>query len=477
MLFDSPAYFVFLIPVVLIYWRLNRREQNIFLLLASYFFYGWWDWRFLALMICSTTADFLIARKIDPERGQPNRRKWFIFSLVLNFSILGTFKYFNFFVDSFSTALDTLGFHNIPMPLIRILLPPGISFYTFQEVAYIVDVYKARLRPAKSFVEYGLFVSLFPHLIAGPIQRPGHLLPQVQNERTFDADRFFDGIMLIFSGLIRKCVVADNCAVLANAAFGGQFGPPTLWVVLLGTYAFAWQVYGDFSGYSDIARGSAQLMGFHFMVNFRQPYLSQRLQEFWRRWHISLSTWLRDYLYIPLGGSSGGKWRTSLNLIATMILAGLWHGANWTFVIFGAIHGVVLSLERLIFPATKGIVDALPAKGLAPFLSIWGQRILTFNVFCLSLAYFRATSLAAATQYLGGLSNLAWRSEYGTAFLMLSLFSVPLFIVDLLMEASNQEYPFATSSYAFRTALATAAFVVLALFSGSNLNAFVYFRF
>jgi D-alanyl-lipoteichoic acid acyltransferase DltB (MBOAT superfamily) len=283
--------------------------------------------------------------------------------------------------------------------------------------------------------------------------------------------------MLIFSGLIRKCVVADNCAVLANAAFGGQFGQPTLWVVLLGTYAFAWQVYGDFSGYSDIARGSAQLMGFHFMVNFRQPYLSQRLQEFWRRWHISLSTWLRDYLYIPLGGSSGGKWRTSLNLITTMILAGLWHGANWTFVIFGAIHGVVLSLERLVFPAAKGAGGALPTKGLGPFLSIWGQRILTFNVFCLSLAYFRATSLAAATQYLGGLSNLAWRSEYGTAFLMLSLFSIPLFIVDLLMEANNQEYPFATSSYAFRTGLATAAFVVLALFSGSNLKAFVYLRF
>jgi alginate O-acetyltransferase complex protein AlgI len=265
--------------------------------------------------------------------------------------------------------------------------------------------------------------------------------------------------------------------VLANAAFGGQFGKPTLWVVLLGTYAFAWQVYGDFSGYSDIARGSAQLMGFHFMVNFRQPYLSQRLQEFWRRWHISLSTWLRDYLYIPLGGSAGGKWKTSMNLITTMVLAGLWHGANWTFVIFGAIHGVVLSVERLIFPATKEFPDTIQSRGLAPFLSTWGQRILTFNVFCLSLAFFRATSLAAATQFLAGVSDLAWRSEYTTAFLMLSLFSIPLFIVDLFMEAGKQEYPFANTSYAFRTALATAAFVVLALFSGSNLNAFVYFRF
>src|SRR6267142_4770606 len=453
MLFDSPAYFVFLIPVVLIYWRLNRCEQNIFLLLASYFFYGWWDWRFLALMICSTTADFLIARKIDPERGDPNRRKWFIFSLVLNFSILGTFKYFNFFVDSFSTALDTLGVHNIPMPLIRILLPPGISFYTFQEVAYIVDVYKARLQPAKSLVEYGLFVSLFPHLIAGPIQRPGHLLPQVQRERSFDAARFFDGLMLIFSGLIRKCVVADNCAVLANAAFGGQLGKPTLWVVLLGTYAFAWQVYGDFSGYSDIARGSAQLMGFHFMVNFRQPYLSQRLQDFWRRWHISLSTWLRDYLYIPLGGSSGGNWRTRRNLLSTMLLAGLWHGANWTFVVFGAIHGVVLCVERLLSPSKAEFAGAASPSDSNGFVAVWARRILTFNVFCLSLAVFRAPSLGSAVHFLGGLFHFAWQSQYLAALAMVCIFSIPLFLMDLFLEASNYEYPFAEAPYVVRIGL------------------------
>jgi D-alanyl-lipoteichoic acid acyltransferase DltB (MBOAT superfamily) len=283
--------------------------------------------------------------------------------------------------------------------------------------------------------------------------------------------------MLIFSGLVRKCVVADNCALLANAAFAGQFGPPNLWVVLIGTYAFAWQVYGDFSGYSDIARGSAQLMGFHFMVNFRQPFLALRLQDFWRRWHISLSTWLRDYLYIPLGGSSGGPWKTSLNLLKTMVLAGLWHGANWTFVIFGAIHGVVLAAERWFVSANVKPADAVRPRPIADFFSLWAQRILTFNVFCLSLAFFRANSLSAATQFLAGLSNVAWRIEYASAFFMLSLFSIPLFVVDLLLEASNQEYPFANASYAVRTALATTALVVLALFSGSNLNAFVYFRF
>jgi alginate O-acetyltransferase complex protein AlgI len=476
MLFDSPAYFVFLIPVVFVYWRLNRRAQNVFLLLASYFFYGWWDWRFLALMIGSTTIDFLIAQRIAPGCPEKNRKKWLIFSLIVNFSILGTFKYFNFFVDSFSTAMGTLGVHNLPLPLIRVILPPGISFYTFQEVAYIVDVYKGKLKAAKSFVEYGLFVSLFPHQIAGPIQRPGHLLPQVQGERTFNGDRFFDGLMLIFSGLLRKCVVADNCALLANAAFGGQFGAPNFWIVLMGTYAFAWQVYGDFSGYSDIARGSAQLMGFHFMVNFRQPFLATRLQEIWRRWHISLSTWLRDYLYIPLGGSAGGDWKTSRNLMTTMVLAGLWHGANWTFVIFGAIHGFVLSAEKLLWPSADKAVKIAP-QPILDFFSLWGKRILTFNIFCLSLAFFRATSLGSATQFLAGLSNFAWRYEYASAFFMLCLFSVPLFVVDLVMEASNEEYPFANASYAFRTGLAAAAVLLLAFFSGNTFNAFVYFRF
>ncbi len=477
MLFDSPVYFVFLIPVVLAYWRLGHRSQNIFLLIASYFFYGWWDWRFLALMIGSTTVDFLIAQKIAPSSASPKRRQWFVFSLVLNFAILGVFKYFNFFVDSFTTALGTLGIHDIPLPLIRILLPPGISFYTFQEVAYIVDVYKGKVEPAKSFVDYGLFISLFPHLIAGPIQRPSHLLPQVQRHRTFDADRFFDGTLLIFSGLLRKCVVADNCALLANAAFGGQLGGPNLWVVLLGTYAFAWQVYGDFSGYSDIARGSAQLMGFHFMINFRQPFLSQRLQEFWRRWHISLSTWLRDYLYIPLGGNQGGQWKTSRSLLTTMLLGGLWHGANWTYVVFGGIHGVVLSVERLLFPAKTKSADAPLPRCPGGFISVWAQRILTFNIFCLSLVFFRAPSLSSAVQFLGGLFHFTWQSQYLSAFVMLCIFSLPLFFVDLLLEARNHEYPFAEVPYALRTGLAVIALVVLAFFSGSKFSTFIYFQF
>lgn len=477
MLFDTPIYFVFLLAVVITYWRLGHRAQNIFLLLASYFFYGWWDWRFVALMVGATAADFLIAHKVAPGRPDSSRKRWLILSLVLNFTILGIFKYFDFFAGSFIQAMNGLGLHHLPLPLIRIILPPAISFYTFEEVAYVVDVYKGMVQPERSFLDYALFISLFPHLIAGPIQRPGNLLPQIRKDRSFDGEQFFDGLMLIFSGLIRKCVIADNCALLANAAFGGQLGPPNFWIVLLGVYGFAWQVYGDFSGYTDLARGSAQLLGFRLVVNFRQPYLAQSLRDFWRRWHISLSTWLRDYLYIPLGGSALGKWKTYRNLMITLVIAGLWHGANWTYVVFGAIQGAVLVIERVLFPSQRKAEAGAQLSLKTNFFKLWGQRILTFNIFCLSLAFFRATSLSAAIHFLGGLTNFAWRSEYIPAFLMLCLFALPLFAIDLIQEAGSTEYPFANWHFAWRTALATTALVLLAFLSGNTLNVFVYFRF
>ena len=274
MLFDTPIYFLFLSLVVFSYWRLSWRRQNVFLLLASYFFYGWWDWRFLLLMIFSTVIDYLIAQRIAEETRVDRRRTLLIVSLCINFGLLGFFKYCNFFIGSFDTMLHTMGVHNVPMFFLKIILPPGISFYTFQEIAYVVDVYKGELEPSRSFVDYGLFITLFPHLIAGPIQRPSHLLPQVQRPRTFNDRAFFDGCMLLLSGLFRKTVIADSCANLANAAFDGRLGS-NFFSTLIGVYAFAWQIYGDFSGYSDMARGAAQLLGFHFMLNFRQPYLAR----------------------------------------------------------------------------------------------------------------------------------------------------------------------------------------------------------
>jgi D-alanyl-lipoteichoic acid acyltransferase DltB (MBOAT superfamily) len=467
MLFDTPIFFVFLVAVVLCYWCLGFRNQNKFLLVASYFFYGWWDWRFLCLMIASTVIDYFIAIKIADTEDRRVRQLLLTLSLVVNFSILGFFKYFNFFADSLTVALSTLGIH-ASAPLLRIILPPGISFYTFQEVAYIVDVYKRKLPASRSFLDYGLFISLFPHLIAGPIQRPSHLLPQVQKPRRWDSEKGFDGLLLILEGLFRKCVIADNCALIANAAFGGSFGKPSIPVALLGMYAFAWQIYGDFSGYSSIARGCAQLLGFHFMVNFRQPYLAESIQDFWRRWHISLSTWLRDYLYIPLGGNRHGERKTYRNLLLTMLLGGLWHGANWTFVIWGGIHGGMLAAER------KLAGESVQRPGV---LWKWMRRIFIFHVVGLAWIFFRAQSLSAAWAMLRGFAVWSWRPEFSAAFMFLALFSLPLLLLDLYLESSGDEYCFASRPVRPRLVFGFACALVIAFLGANQANAFIYFQF
>jgi alginate O-acetyltransferase complex protein AlgI len=461
-LFDTPIYFVFLTFVVCVYWRLGWRRQNVFLLCASYFFYGWWDWRFLLLMIFSTIVDFFIAQRIADETSGARRRTLLIISLCINFGVLGFFKYCNFFVGSFATMLSTVGVHNIPVVFLKIILPPGISFYTFQEVAYVVDVYKGELKPSRSFVDYGLFITLFPHLIAGPIQRPSHLLPQVQHPRTFRERAFLDGCMLIISGLFRKAVIADSCANLANLAFDGRLGA-NFFATFIGVYAFAWQIYGDFSGYSDMARGSAQLLGFHFMLNFRQPYFAGNLQDFWRRWHISLSTWLRDYLYIPLGGSRKGPRRTYFNLMATMLLGGLWHGANWTFVIWGGIHGLGLSLERFFWP--KGEKFS------------WFSRLVTLTVVGVSWIFFRAKSLGAAWEMLGNMTNLHWDHQYGPELLFLGVVSGVAILIDYRLEVYREEYVFEKAHLAAPVLASVAMAILIVVFAASETNAFIYFQF
>jgi len=467
MLFDTPTFIFFLTVMVAGYWCLKFRDQNRFLLVASYFFYGWWDWRFLLLMIGSTLIDYFIAIKIADTEDPRVRKGLLVLSLIINFSILGFFKYFNFFADSLAGALSGIGIH-ASLPVLRIILPPGISFYTFQEVAYIVDVYSGKLPASRSFLDYGLFISLFPHLIAGPIQRPSHLLPQVQKPREWDSEKAFSGLLLILEGLFRKCVIADNCALIANAAFGGSFGKPSLPVALLGMYAFAWQIYGDFSGYSSIARGCAQLMGFHFMVNFRQPYFAESIQDFWRRWHISLSTWLRDYLYIPLGGNRHGERKTYRNLMLTMLLGGLWHGANWTFVIWGGLHGSGLSAER------KFRNEAAARGGV---VWKWLRRIFIFHVVCLAWIFFRAQSLSAAWAMLKGFGTWGWRPEFPSAFFFLALFSLPLLLLDLYLESSGDEYLFASASVRPRVAFGLACALIIAFLGANQANAFIYFQF
>ena len=462
MLFDTPVYFLFLVLVVFLYWRLKWRSQNVFLLCASYFFYGWWDWRFLLLMIFSTIVDYLIALRIAEQAPGTRRRALLIISLCVNFGILGFFKYCNFFVDSFASMLHVAGVHSVPIVFLKIILPPGISFYTFQEVAYVVDVYKGELQPSRSFVDYGLFITLFPHLIAGPIQRPSHLLPQVQRPRSFQEKAFFDGCVLIISGLFRKTVIADGCANLANAAFEGRLGA-NFWATLIGVYAFAWQIYGDFSGYSDIARGSAQLLGFHFMVNFRQPYFARSLQDFWRRWHISLSTWLRDYLYIPLGGSRKGLGRTYFNLMTTMLLGGLWHGANWTFVIWGGIHGVWLSIERFFSRSGEPLS--------------WFSRILTLVVVGASWIFFRANSLAAALEMLRSTANFHWEAQYGPELLFLVVLSGAMMLMDYRLEAYGEEYVFEKEQIAVPVCACAIMTILMVAYAASETNAFIYFQF
>ena len=467
MLFDTPIFIVFLVIVVFCYWQLSQRNQNRFLLVASYFFYGWWDWRFLCLMIASTTIDYYIAIKIADTEDARARRLLLTLSLIINFAILGFFKYFNFFTDSVVRGLSTFGLHP-SVKFLEIVLPPGISFYTFQEVAYIVDVYKKRLEPSRSFVDYALFISLFPHLIAGPIQRPSHLLPQVHSDRTWDSEKVFSGLLLILEGLFRKVVIADNCALVANAAFGGAFGKPSILVTMLGMYAFAWQIYGDFSGYSNIARGAAQLMGFHFMVNFRQPYLADSVQDFWRRWHISLSTWLRDYLYIPLGGNRYGERQTYRNLLVTMLLGGLWHGANWTFVVWGGLHGGALAIERKLWGASSEQIQAGRK---------WVKRIVIFHFVCLTWIFFRATSLSSAWAMVKGLGVWAWRPEFPSAVLFLVIFSLPLFMLDLYLESTGDEYGFASWETRPRVAFGLACTLAIVALGANQANAFIYFQF
>jgi alginate O-acetyltransferase complex protein AlgI len=464
-LLDSAAYMLFLMIVVIAYWNLEWRYQNWLLLVASYSFYAWWDWRFLILMASSTVVDYFSARLIARSNSTRVRDIFFIASLILTLCILGYFKYFNFFADSFVRLASSLGLLTLSPFVLKVILPPAISFYTFQEVAYLVDVYQRKLEPAHSWLDYALFISFFPHLIAGPIQRPGHLLPQVQRPRSFDPKLVYDGCMLILTGLFRKCVVADSCAQLANAAFEGRFGH-TGWATFIGSYAFAFQIYGDFSGYSDIARGSAQLLGFHFMVNFRQPYLATTLQDFWRRWHISLSTWLRDYIYFPLGGSRSSAAKTYLNLLSTMLIGGLWHGASWNFIVWGGMHGGGLAFERLF-----------SIRRERNHLQRWFSRVMVFHLVCLAWVFFRAANLRASFDMLAALRHWQWLPIYSTVLLTLATFALPVLVIDFYLERTAEEYPTQHASFGWQLSAASIAVFAVAFASANQSAPFVYFQF
>ena len=395
MLFNSFEFLAFFAVVYAAYLALSRshRGQNLLLLGASLVFYGWWDWRFLGLMLLSIAVDWTLARAIDASDDATRRKRLLLVSVATQLTILGAFKYFGFFAHSLALALASLGLE-VHAPTLSLVLPVGISFYTFQTMSYTIDVYRRAVAPVRRFTDFALFIAFFPQLVAGPIERATHLLPQILRPRTLTWDDVHTGVFLVLVGLFKKVVIADNLALVADEVFNHytQYqGVDTL----VGALAFTFQIYCDFSAYSDIARGSARLLGFDLMVNFRLPYFAVSPADFWRRWHISLSSWLRDYLYIPLGGNRLGEWRTYRNLGLTMLLGGLWHGAAWNFVLWGGFHGLLLVLYRLGEQARAG-KPPIHLRGLALPLRV----LIMFALTVVGWILFRSHSLDQLWQML-----------------------------------------------------------------------------
>ena len=400
MFFNSIDFAIFLPVIFILYWFVankNLKLQNFLIVVASYIFYGWWDWRFLSLIIFSTIIDYLIGISLSKQENQNKRKVLLWSSILVNLGFLGFFKYYNFFLENFVTAFSFLGYPINPQGL-NIILPVGISFYTFQTLSYTIDVYKRKLTATKDFVAFSAFVSFFPQLVAGPIERATHLLPQFYKRRKFDYALAVDGMRQILWGLFKKIVIADNCAEFANQIFNNSadMNGSTL---VLGAIFFTFQIYGDFSGYSDIAIGTSRLFGFDLMQNFNFPYFSRDIAEFWRRWHISLSTWFRDYLYIPLGGSHGGTWMKVRNTFVIFIVSGFWHGANWTFIVWGALNAIYF-LPLLLTKNNRNNLEIVAKGKFFPSIKEFYFMLLTFGLTVFSWIFFRANNIGHAISYI-----------------------------------------------------------------------------
>ena len=403
MLFNSIDFAIFLPIVFFIYWfgtNQNITLQNFLIVAASYLFYGWWDWRFLSLILISTVVDYFIGIGLSREENLKNRKILLWTSIAVNLGFLGVFKYYNFFLDKFLEAFSLFG-TEIKANSLDIILPVGISFYTFQTLSYSIDVYKRKLEPTKDFIAFSAFVGFFPQLVAGPIERASHLLPQFYKKRTFNSSSAIDGLRQILWGLFKKIVIADNCAQYANMIFDSpaDYSGSTL---VLGALFFTFQIYCDFSGYSDIAIGTSRLFGFDLMKNFNFPYFSRDIAEFWRRWHISLSTWFRDYLYIPLGGSRGDIWMKIRNIFIIFIVSGFWHGANWTFIIWGALNAIYF-LPLMLTKKNRNNLDIVAKGKFIPSYKDFSFMFLTFSLTVFAWIFFRAESVGHAFEYIGGI--------------------------------------------------------------------------
>lgn len=478
MLFNTIDFAIFLPIIFILYWFVtnkNLRFQNVLLLVASYFFYACWDYRFLFLLVFSTFLDYYTGLKIHEVKTKKMKLFWLWFSIGINLGFLGVFKYYNFFASSFADALSLIEF-KVNLGTLNIILPVGISFYTFHGLSYVIDIYKDRIKPVKDLIEYSVFVSFFPLLVAGPIERATHLLPQIQKKRIFDYSIAVDGLRQILWGLFKKVVIADNAAEYANMIFNnsGDYSGSTL---VLGAIFFAIQIYGDFSGYSDIALGTARLFGIELLRNFAFPYFSRDIAEFWRRWHISLSSWFRDYLYIPLGGSKGGIWFKIRNTFIIFLVSGFWHGANWTFIVWGALNAIYF-LPLLLLKKNRNNIETVAQGKYLPTIREFINMSITFGLTVFTWIFFRANNLEHAISFISRIFST-------------SLFTLPtvfpktiilIIIIFIMIEWFGREQKYAIANFGIKwykpVRWVLYYFFVFAIlyFTGKE-QQFIYFQF
>ncbi|MFZ4400863.1 MAG: MBOAT family O-acyltransferase [Bacteroidales bacterium] len=487
MLFNSLHFAIFLPIVFILYWfatKGNLRLQNILLLVASYFFYACWDWRFLFLLIFSTLLDYFTGIKIHEAGSRSRRLIWLWLSIGINLGFLGVFKYYNFFADSFAKGLSLLGLQ-ANFGTLQVILPVGISFYTFHGLSYVLDIYYKRIKPERNFIDYSVFVSFFPLLVAGPIERATHLLPQILKKREFDYTKAVDGLRQILWGLFKKMVIADSCAEYANTIFNNSaaYSGTTL---VLGALFFAFQIYCDFSGYSDIALGTARLFGIDLLRNFAFPYFSRDIAEFWRRWHISLSSWFRDYLYIPLGGSKGGMWMKVRNTFIIFIVSGFWHGANWTFIIWGLLNAIYI-MPSIIFNTNRNYLDIVAKGKYFPTIKEIFSMAFTFGLTLIAWIFFRAKDVQHAFSYIksigkGLVHKLPYHETINFLHWQVGYVLPSLMILFILIEWIGREQQYALADLGlkwkrpYRWAMYYTIAMSIFLFAGKE-QQFIYFQF
>ena len=482
MLFNTINFAVFLPIVFVLYWFVcnkNLKLQNILLLVSSYFFYACWDYRFLFLLIFSTVLDYYTGIKIAGAGTKKLKIFWLWLSICINLGFLGVFKYYNFFASSFADALAVAGIKTDFWTL-QIILPVGISFYTFHGLSYVIDIYKNKIKPEKDFVDYSVFVSFFPLLVAGPIERATHLLPQIKVARTFVPSRFVDGLRQILWGLFKKIVIADNCAEFANMIFNNSadYSGSTH---VVGALFFTFQIYCDFSGYSDIALGTARLFGIDLLRNFAFPYFSRDIAEFWRRWHISLSSWFKDYLYIPLGGSKGGTWMKVRNTFIIFLVSGFWHGANWTFIVWGLLNALYI-MPSILFNTNRVNLDIVAVDRNLPTLKETISIIITFMLTVFAWIFFRAENVGHAFSYIQEIFSGSLFTVPSFPKMEMALVMMLIIILFMTVEwfGRKQQHALANLEATFprpvRWAFYYCLIVVIFILAGSN-QQFIYFQF